>query len=91
MEKEIKRLPDYLKRGLVDTERTRLVRQLLKEHGLNTVCDAARCPNKGECYSKNTATFLIMGNECTRNCRFCNITCGKPLPLDEEEPQKIAL
>ena len=90
MTNETKRLPDYLKRGLVDTDKTRLVRHLLKENGLNTVCEAARCPNKGECYAKNTATFLIMGNECTRNCRFCNISCGKPEPLNEEEPEKIA-
>ena len=90
MTKELKRLPDYLKRGLVDTDKTRLVRYLLKENGLNTVCEAARCPNKGECYSKNTATFLIMGNECTRNCRFCNISCGKPQDLNIEEPKKIA-
>jgi lipoic acid synthetase len=91
MTKETKRLPDYLKRGLVDTDKTRLVRHLLKENGLNTVCEAARCPNKGECYAKNTATFLIMGNNCTRNCRFCNISCGSPEPLNPEEPQKIAL
>ena len=90
MTNETKRLPDYLKRGLVNTDKTRLVRHLLKENGLNTVCEEARCPNKGECYAKNTATFLIMGNECTRNCRFCNISCGKPQPLDEEEPKKIA-
>ena len=90
MANEVKRLPDYLKRGLADTEKTKLVRHLLKENGLNTVCEAARCPNKGECYAKNTATFLIMGNECTRNCRFCNISCGKPEPLNPEEPEKIA-
>ena len=90
MTNEVKRLPDYLKRGLADTEKTKLVRHLLKENGLNTVCEAARCPNKGECYAKNTATFLIMGNECTRNCRFCNISCGKPEPLNPEEPEKIA-
>ncbi len=90
METKRERLPEYLKRGLVDTEKTRLVRHILKDNCLNTVCEAARCPNKGECYSKNTATFLIMGNECTRNCRFCNISCGKPQPLNSEEPQKVA-
>lgn len=90
MQKEIKRLPQYLKRGIIDTEKTKLVRHILKDNCLNTVCEAARCPNKSECYSKNTATFLIMGNNCTRNCRFCNITCAKPEPLKEDEPIKIA-
>ena len=70
------RLPEYLKRGLVDTEKTKQVRHILKNNGLHTVCEEARCPNKNECYSCNTATFLIMGNYCTRNCRFCNIECN---------------
>ncbi len=86
----MQRLPQYLKRGIIDTEKTKTVRHILKSHCLNTVCEAARCPNKSECYSKNTATFLIMGNNCTRNCRFCNITCAPPDPLDEAEPTKIA-
>lgn len=86
----MQRLPQYLKRGIIDTEKTKTVRHILKSHCLNTVCEAARCPNKRECYSKNTATFLIMGNNCTRNCRFCNITCANPEPLDEAEPRKIA-
>lgn len=90
MTEKIKRLPDFLKRGIIDTEKTKTVRQILKNNCLNTVCEAARCPNKSECYAKNTATFLIMGNNCTRNCRFCNITCDKPEPLNIEEPLKIA-
>lgn len=84
------RLPEYLKRPIIDTEKTKNVRQILKTNCLNTVCESARCPNKNECYQKNTATFLIMGNVCTRNCRFCNITCEKPQPLDQNEPQNIA-
>ena len=87
---ERKRLPDYLKRGIIDTEKTKLVRSILKTKCLNTVCEAARCPNKAECYSKNTATFLIMGNICTRNCRFCNISGGKPETIDKDEPKKVA-
>ena len=87
---EHKRLPDYLKRGIIDTDKTKLVRSILKNKCLNTVCEAARCPNKAECYAKNTATFLIMGNICTRNCRFCNISGGKPEPLDRNEPKKVA-
>ncbi len=87
---ERKRLPDYLKRGIVDTEKTKLVRSILKHKCLNTVCEAARCPNKAECYAKNTATFLILGNICTRNCRFCNISGGIPEPVDRQEPLKVA-
>ncbi len=86
----MQRLPLYLKRGIIDTEKTKKVRHILKTHCLNTVCEAARCPNKSECYSKNTATFLIMGNSCTRNCRFCNITCACPQPLNDNEPGMIA-
>lgn len=84
------RLPEYLKRPIIDTQKTKNVRKILKENCLNTVCEGARCPNKNECYTKNTATFLIMGNVCTRNCRYCNIGCEKPQPLDENEPKHIA-
>ncbi len=84
------RLPEYLKRPIIDTEKTKTVRKILKTKCLNTVCEGARCPNKSECYSKNTATFLIMGNVCTRNCRYCNITAAKPEPIDENEPKHIA-
>lgn len=84
------RLPEYLKRPIIDTDKTRTVRKILKTKCLNTVCENARCPNKNECYSKNTATFLIMGNNCTRNCRYCNISCAKPEPLDLEEPGHVA-
>lgn len=85
-----RRLPDYLKRPIIDTDKTRTVRKILKTKCLNTVCENARCPNKNECYTKNTATFLIMGGNCTRNCRYCNISCAKPEPLDIEEPKHIA-
>lgn len=84
------RLPEYLKRPIIDTEKTRTVRRILKTKCLNTVCENARCPNKNECYQKNTATFLIMGNNCTRNCRYCNITCSKPEILDSNEPKHVA-
>lgn len=84
------RLPEYLKRPIIDTDTTRQVRRTLKENCLNTVCENARCPNKNECYTKNTATFLIMGKNCTRNCKYCNITCAKPEPLDFSEPTHIA-
>lgn len=84
------RLPEYLKRPIIDTEKTRAVRKILKTNCLNTVCENARCPNKNECYTRHTATFLIMGNVCTRNCRYCNISCQKPEPLDANEPMHIA-
>lgn len=84
------RLPEFLKRPIIDTDKTRNVRKILKVNYLNTVCENARCPNKNECYTKNTATFLIMGNNCTRNCKYCNISCAKPGPLDKNEPQHIA-
>lgn len=84
------RLPEYLKRPIIDTEKTKNVRRILKTKCLNTVCEGARCPNKSECYSHNTATFLIMGNVCTRNCRYCNISSAKPEPLDLDEPKHIA-
>lgn len=84
------RLPDYLKRPIIDTEKTKTVRRILKSKCLNTVCEGARCPNKSECYQRNTATFLIMGNICTRNCRYCNIGTARPEPLDIEEPRHVA-
>lgn len=85
-----RRLPEYLKRPIIDTDKTRTVRKILKTKCLNTVCENARCPNKNECYTKNTATFLIMGNNCTRNCRYCNISCARPEALDLNEPKHIA-
>lgn len=84
------RLPEYLKRPIIDTEKTKTVRRILKSKCLNTVCEGARCPNKNECYSANTATFLIMGQVCTRNCRYCNISTERPQPLDLEEPKHVA-
>ena len=86
----MQRLPEYLKRPIIDTEKTKTVRRILKTKCLNTVCEGARCPNKSECYSRNTATFLIMGSVCTRNCRYCNISPARPKPLDKEEPKHVA-
>lgn len=86
----MQRLPEYLKRPIINTEKTKTVRHILKTKCLNTVCEGARCPNKNECYSRNTATFLIMGNVCTRNCKYCNISTERPLPLDLDEPRRVA-
>ena len=84
------RLPKYLKKSIINTEKTHEVRKILKKNCLNTVCENARCPNKNECYSNRTATFLIMGNYCTRNCKYCNISCNNPETLDENEPKHVA-
>jgi lipoyl synthase len=66
------------------------LKKLLRSQQLATVCEEAACPNLGECFGCGTATFMIMGNVCTRNCRFCNVTPGTPAPLDPNEPQKLA-
>lgn len=84
------RLPKWLKRGIVDIEKTRKVRKLLKDLNINTVCNDARCPNKAECYSNNVATFMILGNNCTRNCSFCSINNDIPTNVDKNEPERIA-
>ncbi|OGI01737.1 MAG: lipoyl synthase [Candidatus Melainabacteria bacterium GWF2_37_15] len=84
------RLPHWLKKDIINTEKTRLVRKILRESGLNTVCDGARCPNKGECYANNTATFMILGNTCTRNCKFCSVNSSKPELVNPEEPFLVA-
>ncbi len=89
----IKRLPEYLKTQIasVDNKEYKFVREVLKKNHLNTVCDGARCPNKCECYSSKTATFLILGDTCTRNCAFCNISQKTPLSVDFDEPFHVAL
>lgn len=84
------KLPEWVKRGIIDTETTRTVRKILRENKLNTVCESARCPNRNECYSKNTATFMILGNTCTRNCRFCSVNTGLPEHVNPDEPELIA-
>lgn len=83
-------LPPWLR---VKTGKARLTcgtRALVNSHGLHTVCDSAHCPNIGECFSSHTATFLIMGSVCTRNCRFCAVDHGQPQPLDPGEPRRLA-
>ena len=87
---EIKRLPSWLKRGIIDVESSKTVRDILSQNGLNTVCNEARCPNKAECYAKKTATFMILGKNCTRNCRFCAVGHNGVDEVDVLEPQKIA-
>lgn len=87
--KTSKRKPDWL-RVKYNSEETKEVASMMKELSLNTVCKEASCPNLCECYKKRTATFMIMGSQCTRNCRFCNVTHGKPSELDINEPMNVA-
>ena len=82
--------PDWLKVRF-NQEAVDEVAALMRDLKLTTVCREANCPNLGECYRKHTATFMILGEICTRNCRFCNVTTGKPLPPDPEEPENVAL
>lgn len=84
------RKPDWLKRRLPTGETFNQVRELIEAGKLHTVCQAAKCPNIWECYSHRTATFLIMGERCTRNCRFCSVASGPPEPLDPQEPARVA-
>lgn len=65
-------------------------RRVVRDLGLHTVCEEARCPNLGECWSHRTATFMLLGDTCTRNCSFCAVTHGRPLPVDPEEPENVA-
>ncbi|HBY56965.1 MAG TPA: lipoyl synthase [Candidatus Atribacteria bacterium] len=80
----------WLRRKLPDQKVLDRMDSLLKDLNLHTVCDNALCPNRGECYKNGTATFMILGNICTRNCRFCAVKKGVPFPLDPEEPYHIA-
>jgi len=81
--------PIWLKRSLPADDRFYRVGGILKEHKLNTVCTSAACPNKWECFGRGTATFLIMGNICTRGCGFCAVTHGTPMQLDPGEPERL--
>jgi lipoic acid synthetase len=84
------RKPAWLKRSLPNTPAFGRVSSLISEEGLHTVCQEAKCPNQWECFSNQTATFLIMGPACTRNCRFCAVVHDPSGPLDPEEPRKVA-
>lgn len=85
-----KRLPGWLRRPLATPGQATAVEGLLGELRLNTVCQSAKCPNRGECFSSGTATFLIMGDACTRGCRFCAVENRPPSPLDADEPRRVA-
>jgi len=82
--------PSWIKVKLVNSPRFDEVKNLLRTHNLHTVCEEASCPNISECFSKGTATFMIMGDICTRRCTFCDVGHGRPNPLNENEPAEIA-
>ncbi len=84
------RKPAWLKIKAVGGEKFKEVNQLIKEYGLQTVCHAANCPNRSECFDRGTATFLILGSKCTRNCSFCDIEAGRPNLVDSTEPKRVA-
>ena len=85
-----KRKPDWLKVRLPLSPNYNRVKKLMRGHSLHTVCEEAMCPNLGECWSRGTATFLLMGDTCTRSCGFCHIKTGRPPALDEAEPARVA-
>jgi lipoic acid synthetase len=83
--------PDWIRvRAALPSSRFYEIKQILREHNLHTVCEEASCPNIGECFGKGTATFMIMGDKCTRRCPFCDVGHGRPDPLDVDEPKNLA-
>ena len=88
---QLKRLPQWLKTTLPETQKFFQLKSLLKESGLNTVCEAASCPNIGTCWDAGTLTFMILGDTCTRACQFCDVPTGNLSSPDPNEPDKIAL
>jgi lipoic acid synthetase len=86
----IRRKPLWLKKRLPDPQVLTQMRSLLDGLHLHTICESGNCPNLGECWAKSTATFLILGNRCTRHCGFCNVDSGRPEPLDAGEPEHVA-
>src|SRR5256885_8328680 len=84
------RKPDWIRVRAPSSPRFHEIKRILREHNLHSVCEEASCPNIGECFSKGTATFMIMGDICTRRCPFCDVGHGRPLPLDADEPVNLA-
>ena len=88
--KDRQRLPQWMKMNMPKGESYSKVKNLVNKHGLHTICSSGNCPNIGECWNRGTATFMILGNICTRNCKFCSVGHGKPLPPDATEPKRVA-
>ena len=85
-----KKKPAWLKIELPHSKNFKKVKEIIHQNNLHSVCEEASCPNIGECFSKGTATFMIMGDICTRRCPFCDVSHGRPLPLDKNEPKNLA-
>ncbi len=83
------RAPEWIRERKLRLSDLHEVRSVMRAHGLHTVCEEARCPNRGECFARGTATFLLLGDVCTRACGFCNIANGRPLPVDPMEPWRV--
>lgn len=84
------RLPDWLRKSLSTGHQAAQTDELIADLKLNTICESGRCPNRNECYSQKTASFMILGDRCTRNCHYCSVAPGKPLPPDTAEPAHLA-
>lgn len=82
-------LPSHLVKRVPKQKHIRRLRDLIQDNSIHTVCESAKCPNIGECFSKNTLTFMILGDNCTRSCRFCGVSKGEVLPPDPEEPKRL--
>lgn len=87
---QILRKPEWLRLKIQGDKNSSYVESLISTYNLNTVCTAANCPNRMECFARRTATFMILGNNCTRNCTYCNVSRHKPDPVDENEPKSVA-
>jgi lipoate synthase len=90
MSDTMQRKPKWLRVKLPTGQNYKHVRKLVSDHKLHTICESGNCPNMGECWGEGTATFMILGNICTRSCGFCAVATGRPLPVDWEEPEKVA-
>lgn len=88
--KSKRRLPRWMKMQMPKGESYSKVKNTVKKHNLNTICTSGNCPNIGDCWNRGTATFMILGEICTRSCKFCGVKTGKPLPVDWDEPNRIA-
>lgn len=88
--KERQRLPQWMKMKMPKGENYSKVKNLVEKHGLHTICTSGNCPNIGDCWSRGTATFMILGDICTRRCKFCAVKSGRPLAPDLKEPEKVA-
>lgn len=90
IEKKFAKKPDWLRVKLPTGKEYAEVRKIVTEHKLHTICESGNCPNMGECWGAGTATFMILGNICTRSCGFCAVATGRPLPIDMDEPRRVA-